>query len=129
MSTHRLAPIVVAVAIAVLVGAIAPSAGAKDGDVRVRGACTAASTVELTLSDEDGRLEIELEVDQNRNGVRWKVVLRRNGKVVRRAAPVTRAPSGSFTLRRVIANAPGVDRVVAVATSPARERCVARASF
>ena len=51
MSTHRLAPIVVAVAIAVLVVAIAPSAGAKDGDVRVRGTCSAASTVKLKLSE------------------------------------------------------------------------------
>ncbi len=33
----------------------------------------------VKLSKEDGRIEVEFEVDQNRNGVRWHVVLLRNG--------------------------------------------------
>ena len=63
---------------------------AKDGDVRVRGTCTKASTSKLKLSDEDGRIEVEFEVDQNRNGVRWNVVLLQNGKRIARMSRVTR---------------------------------------
>ena len=77
----------------------------------------------------DGIVEIEFEVDQNRNGVPWNVTLRRNGALVASTTAVTRAPSGSFEVRRVISNAAGVDRVLAVATSPSGETCSAQASF
>jgi hypothetical protein len=108
--------------------AAVPLAAAKDGDVRVRGACTAASAVKLKLSEEDGRIEVELEVDQNRNGVRWAVVLRRNGSPAARTSAVTRGPSGSFEVRRVLANGPGADRIAAVATRRG-ERCTVAATF
>src|SRR5262245_51278104 len=109
------------VAAGALVGAV-PSA-AKDGDKIVRGACTQASSSKLKLSDEDGRIEVELEVDQNRNGVRWTVLLRRPTRVILRTTRLTRAPSGSFEVRRVVANVPGADRIIARATSPAGEVC------
>ena len=59
--------------------AAAPAGIAKNGDVRVRGTCTDASTSKLKLSEDDGRIEVEFEVDQNRNGVRWNVVIPQNG--------------------------------------------------
>ncbi len=108
--------------------ALAPAAAAKDGDVRVAGTCTQASTSKLELSPEDGGIEVELEVDQNRNGVRWRVVIFRNGTRVVTRVRVTRAPSGSFEARFVSGNRAGVDRFVARATR-AGERCVARASI
>ena len=108
--------------------AAGPSFG-KDGDKLVRGTCTKASTSKLKLSEEDGRIEVEFEVDQNRNGVRWSVVLRRPSAVVVRTTRVTRAPSGSFELRRVVANRAGVDRLTARATSPAGEVCTASGTF
>jgi hypothetical protein len=101
---------------------------AKDGDVLVRGSCTAASTAKLKLSPENGHIEVEFEVDQNRNGVRWNVVLTRNGVRVASLTRVTRAPSGSFEARRVLANRPGKDVVRATATRNG-ERCSARATF
>ena len=109
--------------------ALAGSAFAKDGDVLVRGACTAGSTAKLKLSDEDGRIEVELEVDQNRNGVRWNVVVSRNGQPVARTTAVTGGRSGSFEVRRVIANGSGADRVSAVATRAGVERCTVAATF
>ena len=99
---------------------------AKDGDVLVTGSCSARSAAKLKLSAENGRIEIEVEVDQNRNGVPWTVVLTRDGVRVARAVRVTRAPSGSFELRRLIANPAGSDVVRAVATRRG-ERCTARA--
>lgn len=37
---------------------------AKDGDVTRRGSCTARSDWKLKLSPENGRIEVEFEVDQ-----------------------------------------------------------------
>jgi hypothetical protein len=59
--------------------AVGSPALAKDGDVLVRGTCTARSAAKLKLSSEDSRIEVEVEVDQNRNGVPWTVVLTRDG--------------------------------------------------
>ncbi len=98
-------------------------------DVRVTGTCTKSSSSKLKLSDEDGAIEVEFEVDQNRNGVPWKVTLRRNGAVVKRATAVTRGPSGSFSLRRVISRAAGANTIAATAKSPSGETCTARASL
>jgi hypothetical protein len=109
--------------------AAAPAGIAKDGDVRVRGTCTKASTSKLKLSDEDGRIEVEFEVDQNRNGVRWNVVIFQNGSRVARLTRVTRGPSGSFEARIVAGNRAGPDAFRARATSPSGEVCTARASF
>jgi hypothetical protein len=106
--------------------ALAPAALAKDGDVRVAGTCTKASASKLKLSREDEGTEVEFQVDQNRNGVRWHVVLLRNGAQVASRLRVTRAPSGSFEARFVAA---GSGRFVARATSPTGETCTARASM
>jgi hypothetical protein len=117
--------------LAALLGALslgAVPALAKDGDVLVRGACTGASTSKLKLSPENGRIEVEFEVDQNRNGTRWNVVLTRNGARVASLSRVTRGPSGSFEARRVLANRAGNDVVRAVAVRNG-ERCSARATF
>jgi hypothetical protein len=107
----------------------APVGIAKDGDVRVQGTCTKSSTSKLKLSEEDGRIEVEFEVDQNRNGVRWNVVIVQNGKRLVRMARVTKAPSGSFEARIVSPNTSGKDTFKARATSPTGEICTARASF
>lgn len=108
---------------------LAPAAFAKGKEVRVRGTCTNASTSKLKLKEEDGRLEVELEVDQNRNGVRWVVELRRGTVVLARGTRVTRRPSGSFAFRRIVADLPGPDRVSARATSPSGEVCRAAATI
>ena len=108
---------------------IVPVASAKDGDVRVAGTCSGASSAKLKLSPEDGRIEVEFEVDQNRVGVRWNVVLRHGGRAFARRTAVTRAPSGSFEVRRLTGNRPGADVVTARATSPSGEVCRARATI
>ncbi len=56
--------------------AVAPVASAKDRDIRAAGVCTKSSTSKIKLSEENGRIEVEFEVDQNRNGVRWSVAIR-----------------------------------------------------
>ena len=101
---------------------------AREGDVLVRGACSARSAVKLKLSEESRRIGIDAEVDQNRNGVPWTVTLTRAGTRVARAVRVTRPPSGSLEFRKLVANGVGPDvvRVVAIRRG---ERCTARATL
>jgi hypothetical protein len=110
------------------VPAIGLTATGKDGDIRVAGTCTGSSTSKLKLSAENGRIEVEFEVDQNRSGVRWNVVLRRNGKLVTRSSHVTKGPSGSFSARKLAVNGPGADVIKATASRPG-ETCTAKAAF
>ena len=65
------------------------------------------------------RIEAEFEVDQNRNGVRWTVLMGDNGVRVFTGSAVTVAPSGSFEVNRRIPNRAGTDTIVARATNPA----------
>ena len=104
--------------------ALSSPALGKDGDVVVRGTCSAKSTAKLKLSGENGRIE----VDQNRNGVPWTVVLTRDGTRVAKVVRLTKAPSGSFTVRRLSANPAGSDIVRAVATRRG-ESCRAQATW
>ena len=107
-----------------------PSAFAKAGShhraVRIQGTCTQQSTSTLKLRAEDRGIEVEFQVDQNRNGVPWRVTLRRNGARIRSFTATTRAPSGSFEIRRVIAGRLGTDRITAIATRASGETCTAR---
>ncbi|MGZ8666851.1 MAG: hypothetical protein ACXWZM_07045 [Solirubrobacterales bacterium] len=110
--------------------AIVPAAAmANDSDVRSAGQCSGNVSAKIKLSPEDGRIETEFEVDQNRNGVTWRVVLRRNGNVAARTRATTRGPSGSFEVRRVLGNRPGPDTISARATSPSGQVCTARATI
>ena len=93
-------------------------ASAKSGPRVIKsGSCGGSVTWKLKLKSDDGRLETEFEVDQNVVGKRWNVVLKRNGSVVFRGARVTRAPSGSFTVRELLRRAAGGTTVVATARS------------
>jgi hypothetical protein len=89
-----------------------PAAMIKDGDVIRRGKCSGASSWKLKLSPEDGKIEVEFEVDQNRNRRRWQVVMRDNGARFFRGKRITRAPSGSFSVRALANNRRGADRIV-----------------
>ena len=128
MFNFRTIASVLTLALGMLALTTASVASAKGGHgVRVSGTCTQSSTAKLKLSREDGRIEVELEVDQNRNGVPWRVTIRRNGSLVASTRAVTRGPSGSFSVRRLVAGAHGT--VAAVATRASGERCAAHASI
>jgi hypothetical protein len=68
-------------------------------------------------------------VDQNRSGVRWHVTIRRNGSREVNTTARTKAPSGSFSLNRRLANGAGKERISARATSPSGEVCTASLSI
>ncbi|HKG02164.1 MAG TPA: hypothetical protein VKB03_03215 [Conexibacter sp.] len=101
------------------------SGGGGSRGTRVAGTCTDGSTAKLKAKPDDGRIEVEFEVDQNRNGVKWAVRVRRDGTLVIRRNATTHAPSGSFGIERKIANPAGSDHITARATSPSGEVCTA----
>jgi hypothetical protein len=105
-----------------------PAASAKTRDHRVQGVCSQQSTSKLKLSREDNGIEVEFQVDQNRNGVPWTVTLNRNDNAVSSFTATTRGPSGSFEIHRVIAGRLGTDRITAVATRASGETCTADSS-
>ena len=70
------------------------AARANDDDVIRTGSCSGASDWKLKLSPEDGRLEVEFEVDQNVVGDTWRVRLLRNGELFATTRATTTAPSG-----------------------------------
>jgi hypothetical protein len=94
---------------ALLIGGSAVPTLAKDGDVIRRGACSGASDWKLKLSEQNGRIEVEYEVDQNHVGDTWRVRLRHNDDLVFAGKRTTKAPSGSFQVRILQRNRAGDD--------------------
>ena len=118
----------VALALAVAATALAPATalakgGSDDDEMRAAGSCSGRSSAKFKVKPDDGRLEAEFEVDQNRNGVTWSVRLRSGGRVLVSMRATTKAPSGSFSVERRIADAAGRNRISATATSPSGEVC------
>lgn len=106
------------VSAAVLALSPAGPALAGDDDVIRRGSCTGATDWKLKASPEDGRIEVEGEVDSNRNGQTWRWRIRHNGSLSARGTATTQPPSGSFEVRRVLVDAAGTDTIVFRARNP-----------
>ena len=108
---------------------LAPSAPAQAGDRdRERaGSCSGSSDWKIKAGPDDGRMDLEAEIDSNRNGQTWRWTLKRDGRVADTGRSITRGPSGSFQVHRPTANPAGRDtftfRAVHRATG---EVCVAR---
>lgn len=84
----------------------------------------------LAVKPDNGRLQVEYEVDSNAVGQSWRVGIRDNGVLVARTAATTAGRSGSFSVERRVANRPGPDRIVARARHLARGQvCLARLTF
>jgi hypothetical protein len=120
MNTNVSRSITTAVAVAAMTVplAFAGPALAKGGSTAVRstGSCSGGGVFELKAKHDDGRIEAEYEVDTNRAGQAWHVRLTDNGASVFSGTATTVAPSGSFTVRRLIANRTGADTIRATAT-------------
>jgi hypothetical protein len=116
-----------------LAGALAaPSATLAAGGrvVRATGSCTATSTANLKAKAENGRIGVEFEVDQNRNNRLWSVRTWDDSVRVFSGSRRTAAPSGSFTLRLLIRNRAGADRIRARATNAVTgEVCTATLTY
>jgi hypothetical protein len=112
-----IARIAIVGALALPILQLGPVAMAKGGDVIRTGSCSGTSTWKLKVSPDNGRLEVDFEVDQNRAGDTWSVRMRDNGVLFFSGQRVTQAPSGSFEVRKLTANRAGADNIVARATN------------
>ena len=123
--TRALAPAAATLtAVLLATAATAAPAVAKGGggDVVRRGSCSGPATWKLKAGAEDGRIEVEAEVDSNRNGQTWRWAMQHNGSRSGTGYRVTRAPSGSFEVRRVMVNLPGTDTFVFTARRPGTQQ-------
>ncbi|HEY8302128.1 MAG TPA: hypothetical protein VIG48_09525 [Jatrophihabitans sp.] len=112
---------IVTAGIATTLGAgllLAPAAHAGGSGVRASGSCSATGSWHLQAEHDNGRIEVEAEVDGNRAGRTFNRTIRNNGTVVRRGAATTHAPSGSFSITRRVTDKPGAAHVVFRATRP-----------
>lgn len=96
--------------------AVAAPADARPRVERASGSCSNGATWKLKAKADDGRIEVEFEVDTNRNGQRWDVKISDNGTRVYHRTRTTVAPSGSFTVHKRITNRAGADAITAKAT-------------
>jgi hypothetical protein len=107
---------------AVLVGSITSltlaspataSHGSDDDDRVIRtGSCTGGERWKLKVKTDDGRLEVEGEVDSNVSGQKWAWRIKHNGSVSAQGTSTTTSRSGSFSVERKIVDLQGTDRVV-----------------
>jgi len=110
--------------------ALPAGVAAKQGDVIRTGNCSNNSDWKLKLSPENGKIEVEFEVDTPKIGQTWNVTLKHNGNAFFQGMRTTQAPSGSFTVRRVVNNAAGADSFIGRAVNQTTgEICRGTASF
>lgn len=117
---RKLTVLISLVTVAMALPAVAP--GQRNPEILRSGNCSGGGTWKLKGKIDDGLLDIEFEVDQNRSGRRWSVVITRDGTRVFRGVRITRPPSGSFEVSRRFRNPAGRDRIAATARNPADGR-------
>ncbi|MGZ5415667.1 MAG: hypothetical protein ACXWDI_00685 [Nocardioides sp.] len=115
---RRTTAITTLVALGLTPALMAAPAYAGDDDVIKRGSCSGSTDWKLKAGPEDGRIEVEGEVDSNKNGQTWRWRLRHNGSLSAKGTATTQGPSGSFEVRRVIVDAKGTDRIFFRARNP-----------
>ena len=85
--------------------------GGDDDRVIRTGGCSGSADWKLKVKTDDGRLEVEGEIDSNIAGQQWRWTLRHNGSVSDRGTGTTGGRSGSFEVERTIVNLAGTDVV------------------
>lgn len=87
------------------------TAMANDSDVIKRGNCSRGTDWKLKAKPDDGRLEVEGEVDSNKRGQVWRWKFVHDGKVAAHGRATTKGRSGSFSVERRVVNTRGADRI------------------
>jgi hypothetical protein len=93
---------------------VAPASASHggNGDVRTSGSCSGRADWKLKAKPDNGRIEVEGEIDSNRSGQVWRWKLKHNGSVSARGSKTTGGASGSFRVQRRMANLAGTDHFV-----------------
>jgi hypothetical protein len=106
--TTRIAAVTLVAAVLPLAGGTAAQAG-DDGRVIREGSCSGSADWKIKAKPDDGKIEVEAEIDSNRNGQVWRWRLKHNGNLRARGTATTHAPSGSFEVTRRTNDAAGTD--------------------
>jgi hypothetical protein len=92
--------------------AVASPAAAEHGggDAVIRtGGCSGSARWKLKAKPDDGRIEVEAEVDSDRSGQVWRWRISHNGSLSAKGSGTTAGASGSFSVERRMANLAGTD--------------------
>jgi hypothetical protein len=112
-----------------LATAAVASSGHDDRIIRT-GSCSGTADWKLKAKSDNGRIELEWEVDSNRSGQTWRVRVRDNGVRVVKTRATTGGASGSFSIERRIGDRAGSDSVVARSRDlSSGQLCVGRLTF
>lgn len=101
--------------LALPLAAMAPataSHGKSGTAVRSNGGCGGAALWKLKAKPDNGRIQIEAEVDSNHSGQVWVWTIKDNGSLAAKGSSTTRGASGSFTVNRRTSNKAGTDKIV-----------------
>ncbi len=108
-----------------LLSGLAFKAQAKVEDrVITQGSCSGTSDWRLKAKSDNGRIDVEFEVDQNVVGKTWSNVIKDNGRIIFSGNRVTQPPSGSYSIELLTNNLAGNDVITARAVNlRTREVC------
>ena len=103
---------------------------AGGGGVERQGSCSGSTDWDLKAKADDGRIEVEAEIDSSVNGQVWTWRILHNGGISARGRATTQPPSGSFEVRRLLINAAGTDTIGIRSTNTTTdETCVGNLQF
>jgi hypothetical protein len=83
------------------------------------GHCSGAADWEIEVYHEDGRVEVEFEVDHSRSGATWTWTMKNDGTEFAHGKATIKAHRDSFSASRLTANGPGHDHIVVRAVNVA----------
>jgi hypothetical protein len=100
--------------LALPLAAMAPATASHGGGgaVRTHGGCGGPAVWNLKAKPDNGRIELEAEVDSNHVGQVWDWTITHDGSTSARGSSTTHGASGSFTVQRRMSNKAGTDRFV-----------------
>jgi hypothetical protein len=130
--TTPMRALVIAIAVLVILPAgvwARDGGGGRDREVRVAGTCGGGAKSKLKVKADDGRLEVEVEVEHVRRGSRWRVTLVQERRVAWRGTVRAGRSSGAFAVRRSLRDLAGADRVSFRAWGPGGVTCRAVATL
>lgn len=133
MNTKRITTFAAALTLAagVAVGTAVPASASHGGGGKENsGSCSQGASWKIKAKADDGRIEVEAEIDTNVSGQTFNWRLSDNGRLVEKGSSTTGGASGSFSVERHIANQAGTDALKFKAKNAANgETCVATIKF
>ena len=100
--------------LALPLAAMAPATASHGGGgaVRTHGGCGGPAVWKLKAKPDNGRIELEAQVDSNHVGQVWDWTIKHNGNTSAKGSSTTHGASGSFTVQRRMSNKAGTDHFV-----------------